>query len=223
MLPLFGIWPTWKWSLRRAKKAMSLGTVCWAAMSSRSPCQAWVKRGSPRALMTQTAAMVPTPPTASWGPPLFSTSAARRGWGKYKRKEGDFVPTYTLNRKPWCIQMFPSIVTWLLFLNADFPDFSGTGLKQTSLHFIFVSSFCSFPQQPSHFLQTYDAGTVIRRPKQCPQLPSLLCDQTSCFASVEPFLLYNWKQSYHWLTLQGCYEDWDVIKPQSCARTDSLK
>lgn len=51
----------------------------------------WEDR-SPRALMTQTAATAPTPLTASWGPPLFSTSAVKRGWGKYKAKRESFSP-----------------------------------------------------------------------------------------------------------------------------------
>lgn len=143
MLPLFGTWPTWKWSLKRAKKATSPGTACWAAMSSRSPCQAWVKLESPRARMTPTAATAPTPLIASWGPPPFSTSAARRGLGKYKRKRDISVQTYKPNRKPHIFR-FVSIAIWLLN-TVDFPDFSEIGLNQTSLHITFAFSFCNFP------------------------------------------------------------------------------
>lgn len=173
MLPLSGIWPMWKWNLKRVKKAMSLGMVCWAAMSSRSPCLGWVKLGSPRARMTQTAAMVPTPQTASWGPPLFSTSAAKRGWGKYKRKRDILSRPTRPNRKPWCIQIcfhkrwFDSVNT------VDFPDFIGAGFNQTSLHFTFTASFYTFPQ-PSHLSQTvHNTWMVIGRPKHCPWLVSL--------------------------------------------------
>lgn len=154
MLPLFGIWPMWKWSLKRAKKAMSLGMACWAAMSSRSPCPGWVKLGSPRALMTQTAAMVPTPRIASWDPPLFSTSAARRGWGKYKRKRGDFLSRPTKpTRKPWCIQIcfhkrwFDSVNKWIFLISLELDLTKQVCILLLQLVFVLFHNQATFHRQ----------------------------------------------------------------------------
>lgn len=95
-----------------------------------------------------------------------------------------------------------------------FPGISGAGFNQISLLLPFASSFCCFPQ-PSHLSQiSHRDGDPETK------TVSLTClyHVTSDLASLKLFLLHNQEESHWvWPTLQGYYEDEDVIKLHSCA------
>lgn len=83
------------------------------------------------------------------------------------------VRTNKPNRKPDILE-FVSTVIWLLN-TVDFPDISGIGLNETSLHFTSAPGFYSFPQQPSHLSQTSWRGGGLQTTTLALTL-TLLCD-----------------------------------------------